>query len=101
MPMPTHEERQLYGRLGAHESWARTADRAARTRPAREAMLAKFEREVDPDGALAPVERAIRDEHARKAYYTRLAIKSAQARRAGRGPRGQRASEPAGCSPTR
>ncbi|OCB20818.1 hypothetical protein A5674_04165 [Mycobacterium malmoense] len=45
-------------------------------------MDAKFEHEVDPDGQLSPTERAKRAEFARRAYYTRLALKSAQARRA-------------------
>lgn len=48
-------------------------------------MLDKFEREVDPDGVLAPAERARRAAHARKAYFARLALKSAQARRRRRG----------------
>jgi hypothetical protein len=45
------------------------------------AMLAKFEREVDPDGALLPAERAKRAENARKAHYKRMALKSVEARR--------------------
>lgn len=73
--------RSLYGRVGALESWARTTDRSARTAPARAAMLAKFEREVDPDGTLPPDERARRAEYARRAYFARLAAKSAEARR--------------------
>lgn len=72
---------QLAGRIGAHESWARTEDRSARTRPAREAFMARFEREVDPGGVLPPAERARRAEHARKAFYARIALKSAAARR--------------------
>ncbi|MDO0977176.1 hypothetical protein [Mycolicibacterium frederiksbergense] len=44
-------------------------------------MLDKFEQQVDPDGTLQPAERAQRAEHARKAYFKRLALKSAQARR--------------------
>ena len=44
-------------------------------------MLDKFEQQVDPDGVLPPAERAQRAEHARKAYFKRLALKSAQARR--------------------
>lgn len=44
-------------------------------------MLKKFEKEVDPDGSLPPAERAKRAEHARKAYFKRLALKSAQTRR--------------------
>lgn len=75
------EERVSISRLGAHESWARTADRSARTAPARTAFERRFEREVDPDGALAPAERAHRAEHAKKAYFTRLALRSAKVRR--------------------
>ncbi|VEG42719.1 Uncharacterised protein [Mycolicibacterium flavescens] len=44
-------------------------------------MLDQFEREVDPEGVLTPTERAQRAEHARKAHFKRLALKSAQARR--------------------
>jgi hypothetical protein len=74
-------ERILRSRIGAHASWAGTADRSARTAPARKALNDKFDREVDPDGQLTPAERARRAESARKAYFTRLALKSAQARR--------------------
>ncbi|NOP96958.1 hypothetical protein HGK70_13895 [Mycolicibacterium fortuitum] len=71
----------MRSQIAAHESWARTPDRAARTANARKAMLDKFEQQVDPDGQLAPAERAKRAENARKAYFARLALKSAQARR--------------------
>jgi hypothetical protein len=74
-------DRSLIARLAAHESWANTADPSARTAPARRAMLDRFERQVDPDGVLSPAERARRAGHARKAYFTRLALRSAQARR--------------------
>ncbi len=74
-------ERRLRSQIAAHESWARTANRSARTAPARRAALDRFEKEVDPNGELSPQERATRAEHARKAYFTRLALKSAQARR--------------------
>jgi hypothetical protein len=86
--MPTRltpVERSLRGTLAAHESWARTEDRSARTANARRAALDRFEKEVDPDGVLLPDERARRAEHLRKAYFARLALKSAQARRARRG----------------
>ncbi len=73
--------RSLIAQIAAHESWARTPDRAARTANARKAQLDRFEREVDPDGILPPAERALRAASARKAYYLRLALKSAQARR--------------------
>jgi hypothetical protein len=69
------------GRIGAHVSWARTADRAARTEPGRKGFLARFEREVDPDGVLSEEERARRAEHARKAYMQKLALTSAARRR--------------------
>lgn len=81
MPEMPCAERALRARLAAHESWAKTHDRAARTANARAAALDRFERQVDPDGTLPPAERAIRAEHARKAYFTRLALRSAQARR--------------------
>ncbi|EYR62072.1 hypothetical protein N866_12130 [Actinotalea ferrariae CF5-4] len=70
--------------IAAHESWAHTQDRSARTAPARAALMAKFERQVDPEGTLAPDERARRAEHARKAHFARLALKSARARRQSR-----------------
>jgi hypothetical protein len=74
-------DRSLIARLAAHESWARTTNPSARTEPARRALLDHFEREVDPDGVLSPAERTRRAGHARKAYFARLALRSAQARR--------------------
>ena len=74
-------ERKLRGELASRQSWANTADPSARTRPGREAFLARFEHEVDPDGVLAPADRARRADHARKAYFARLALASAKARR--------------------
>lgn len=69
----TPAERQLIAQIGAHESWARTTNRSARTAPARAALNAKFLAEAEGDPARA--------EHLRKAYFQRLALKSAQARR--------------------
>jgi hypothetical protein len=57
----------------AHESWAATSDRTARTAPARAALEAKFLAQADGD--------PIRAEHLRQAYYLRLAAKSVAARR--------------------
>lgn len=59
-------------RIAAEISWARTVDRAARTRPARQAFLKKFEKEVDPDGNLSPEERQLRAEHALRAHMLRI-----------------------------
>ncbi|HEY0640477.1 MAG TPA: hypothetical protein VGD67_22840 [Pseudonocardiaceae bacterium] len=81
---PTPAERTLGARLAAHTSWARTPNRAARTANARAALAARFEAEVDPDGTLPAAERAQRAESARRAFMARLALKSAQARRAKR-----------------
>jgi hypothetical protein len=81
MPL-TQAEKSLRGQIAAHESWARTENPSARTRPAREAALKRFESEVDPQGELPPTERAKRAEHARKAHFKRLALASAKARRA-------------------
>jgi hypothetical protein len=51
-------------------------------------MEAKFEREVDPDNVLPPDVRAKMAENAKSAYYKRLALKSARARKR-RGPAGR------------
>ena len=55
--------------------------------PGRAAFLARFEAEVDPDSQLDPEERRRRAEHARSAYFTRLALASAAARRTKRASR--------------
>jgi hypothetical protein len=76
----TPEQRALAARIAAHSKWA-TTDATEGTAAARAAFLDRFQREVDPDGTLPPAERARRAEHARKAYFTRLAMASAKARR--------------------
>lgn len=81
MPARRKRERILVAQIAAHASWANTSDPAARTAPARKAALERFERQVDPDGTLSATERERRAEHARKAYFARLALLSAQARR--------------------
>ncbi len=82
MPANDPETRRLVAQIAANESWANTPDRAARTARARAALQAKFERQVDPEGTLPPVERAKRAESARRAHYQRMSLRSAQARRA-------------------
>lgn len=74
--------RRLRAQAAAHTRWAHTADREAATAPARKSFLDRFEREVDPDGVLDPAERARRAESAKKAYFLRLAAKSAETRQA-------------------
>jgi hypothetical protein len=77
----TAEDRALMAYIASHASWAKTEDRTARTHNGRQAFLARFEREVDPDGVLLPAERARRAANKRKEYFGKLARKSAQARR--------------------
>jgi hypothetical protein len=74
-------DRSLIGKLGAYTLHA-THDPRVTTAPARAAFLARFEREVDPESRLPQRERLRRAEAARKAYFARLALKSAQARKA-------------------
>jgi hypothetical protein len=76
----TPEQRTMRARIAAHTLHSRVQDPAAHTKAARAAFLDRFERQVDPDGVLPPADRARRAEHARKAYFTALALKSAQAR---------------------
>lgn len=73
----------MRARVAAYALHARTDPRET-TRAARGAFLARFEREVDPDGVLPQNERRRRAEAARKAYFTGLALRSSQARRNGR-----------------
>lgn len=80
MPARDAGERTQISRLAAHEKWAKT-DSVEGTAAARAAFLDQFEHQVDPDRVLDPNERARRASHARKAYFTRLALRSAQARR--------------------
>jgi len=68
-------------RIAAEISWSRTIDRSARTRPAREAFLKRFETEVDPDGQLPPDERYRRAERAKRAYMLRLAKRAISVRK--------------------
>lgn len=69
-------ERILAASIAAHESWARTEDRSARTAPARLALDAKFLEQAggDPQRAAS----------LRSAHFKRLALKSAQSRRRAR-----------------
>jgi hypothetical protein len=70
----------LRSRIATAEKLAKADDRPALTAAARKAFLDRFEQHVDPDGTLDPAERAIRAEHAKRAYFARLALKSSVAR---------------------
>jgi len=80
-PVP-EANRFLAASIAANTRWAHEPDRAAATRPAREAFERRFEDEVDPRRILSSAERSRRAANAKKAYFHRLALKSAQARRA-------------------
>lgn len=73
--------RSTRARIAAYTRWAKTPDATSATAPARRAFASRFEREVDPDGLLAPHVRARMAEAAKKAYYARLAYLSVKARR--------------------
>jgi hypothetical protein len=79
----TPEQRALRARLASHSSWAQTANRRARTKPGSQALLAKLAAEVDPDGLMSPEDRAKAVENAKSAYFSRLALKAAAARKRG------------------
>jgi hypothetical protein len=79
----TPEERSLRASIAANTSWGRTPDRTARTAPARRALEETFLAQV-PDTITDPVERARAAENLRRAHFQRMALKSAQARRANR-----------------
>jgi len=76
----TPEQRVMRARIAAHTRWANTGDRAAATAAARRAAADRWERQVDPDGVLDPDERARRAEHAKRAHFQRMALRSAQSR---------------------
>ena len=79
-------ERSLRARLAAYAMHAQHDSRET-SAPGRAAFLARFETDVDPDGRLDPEERRRRAEHARSAYFARLALASVAARRAKRASR--------------
>jgi hypothetical protein len=74
------DDRVLRARMAAHLLHAQISNEAEHTAPARAAFLSRFEREVDPDGVLEPEDRARRAEHAKKAYFLKLALASRKAR---------------------
>jgi hypothetical protein len=69
-----------YGRIGGLTAWSRN-DPDVMVGPAHRGFRARFERLVDPNGALDPQERAVRADRARRAHMLTLAAKSATVRR--------------------
>lgn len=76
----TPAQRSLRARIAAYALHA-THDPCVTTKPARDAFMARFEKQVDPDRTLPEHERRRRAEAAKKAYFHALALKSAKARR--------------------
>jgi hypothetical protein len=76
-------ERALRARIGAYAMHGRN-DARETTAKARAAFLACFERLADPEGRLPLAERQRRAQQLRSAYFARLALASAKARRARR-----------------
>lgn len=77
----TPTERSMRARLAAHTLHARGGTNTA---PARAKFEERFLDEVDPHRVLPESIRFARAGHARKAYFTRLALKAASSRRAKR-----------------
>lgn len=75
-------DRSQVAKIAANTRWANEPDRSAATQPARDGLAKKFLDEVDPDRVLPVDERAKRAASARTAHFQRLALKSAQSRRA-------------------
>ncbi len=79
-------ERTLRAPLAAHTRWAATPPSArtavtAKARAAAPGSLTWHMSQVDPDKKLSDDDRRVMAENHRSAYFTRLALKSAQARR--------------------
>lgn len=89
--MPTQQHlppsrRALAARIAANERWSREDGRAG-TEKARRAGPGRIEywlTKVDPAEQLAPAERQRRAEAAKRAYFSRLSLRAAQAREARR-----------------
>ena len=74
VPIGPHAGRAL-------DRYVRARRRATASRSTQVSSAGTFEDEVDPDRRPTPEERRRRADNARKAFYTALAIRSAQARR--------------------
>ncbi len=80
MPL-TPAQRRLRAQLAANTRWSKEDPTATATR-GQAGLLARFEREVDPDNELHPVERYRRAQNAHQAHMQRLALASSKARAA-------------------
>lgn len=69
----TPQEKKTGARIGAYSLHAQGKTNVG---PAQKGFMAKFERQVDPEGVLSPEERAKRAEAARKAHMAAIRLKS-------------------------
>ena len=81
MPANDQGHRRLTAQIAANSRWSQE-DPTAQGIRMRAGLEAKFLREVDPNNELPEPERLRRANKARQAYYQRLALASAKARRA-------------------
>jgi hypothetical protein len=81
----TDGQRVMRARLAAHESWANTPDRSARTAAGHKASPASVDYwldRVDPDRTMSPEARRQAAEAKRNAHMARLAFKASRTRQA-------------------
>jgi hypothetical protein len=81
----------LAAQVAAYERWARTpqAERTAHGKRGQAGLIARFEREIDPDGTLPPEERARQVDRLYRAHMARVRLarsKAGAARKAGATP---------------
>jgi hypothetical protein len=83
-PGRSDAERRLHAQVAANARWSRSDGRAgtAKMRAAGPGHIDYWIAKVDPDCTLRPAERQRRAEAAKRAYYSRLSLRSAQVRRA-------------------
>jgi hypothetical protein len=79
VPAKSPQERSLVSSIGAHALHSKYDSREL-TANARAKFDQRFLDEVDPDRALPEPERVRRADHARKAYFAKLAYMSAKVR---------------------
>jgi hypothetical protein len=80
-------QRRLPAQIAANIRWANTpqAERIKAAERGQAGLLARFEREVDPDGVLPPQERAKRAANLHRAHMARISLASSRARAAKKG----------------
>ena len=77
----TPEQRKMRATIAALARW-KNEDPAEAAFRGQQGLVAKFEREVDPDNVLSPAERRRRAIAARREHMTRMAFKSSKSRKA-------------------